>query len=375
VSGACVDTSSPASIRGQSALPHLRISFCCIPKSLSLPKLWGLVSAIEGYSRINPLKFLHTQLDTAVFFILRSICKDCTVQWPAKMVPDTYNTKKAGAVNVCRSCDWLCNSFRLALLNGNRDEAVALHATGNINLTSPFNNVKGEIFYPVHAAALGGSLELLRWLVDDHCSPIKSVRLSGLNNTSSDRYTPIVTSKGRSLLGIAMANENVHMVRYLIVNKHLSIEAEKDITPAMVLRNFEKVLCLLPDTEGSDTTGQPAGLSSPERPAFSSLVAGDYNDMSPIPPAAPLFPDSRTLSQEARDFGAILQHRPVMGDGENNGGENHDDEECIICYDAKIDCVATPCGHQMCCLKCSNNFRPPRCPVCAQECSFLRVFR
>lgn len=43
--------------------------------------------------------------------------------------------------------DWLSNAFRLALLNGNMDEAVAIHATGNINLTCAFSNVKGELFY------------------------------------------------------------------------------------------------------------------------------------------------------------------------------------------------------------------------------------
>lgn len=295
------------------------------------------------------------------------------------MVPDTYNTKRASTVNVCKSCDWLCNAFRLALLNSDMDHAVALHATGNINLTSPFNNVKGEVFYPVHAASLGGSLELLRWLVDDRCCPIKSVRLSGINSSASVRYTPIVTSKGRSLLGIAMANNNVHMVRYLVVKKKLSISAERDITPAMVLQNLETVLPLIPDvTDGmaSDVIDMPSEVTSPAllSPAFASVVEGDYNDVSPIPPSVAPEQNGRTLSQEARDFGAIFQHRPIADEGENDGGgANHEDDECIICYDAKIDCVATPCGHQMCCLKCSNNIS--RCPVCAQDCEFMRVFR
>lgn len=75
------------------------------------------------------------------------VCKDCTVQWPSNMVPDTYNTKNENHINACRSCDWLSCAFRAALLNGNMDEAVAIHATGNINLTCAFSNVKGELFY------------------------------------------------------------------------------------------------------------------------------------------------------------------------------------------------------------------------------------
>lgn len=143
------------------------------------------------------------------------VCKECTVQWPSNMVPDTYNTKGEAYVNACKSCDWISNSFRLALLNGHMDEAIAIHATGNINVTCPFSNVKGELFYPVHCAVLGGNLQLLKWLVDEQCCPIKSVRVSGKSRDSAGRYTPIVTSKGRSLLGIAMENCYVQIVRYL----------------------------------------------------------------------------------------------------------------------------------------------------------------
>jgi FYVE zinc finger len=101
------------------------------------------------------------------------ICKDCTSQWPSKMLPDTYNRKKESTVHVCKSCEWLCNEFRLALLQGEFDKSVSLHATGNVNLQTPFANVKGELLYPVHCAVLGKSLPALRWLADIHCCPIK----------------------------------------------------------------------------------------------------------------------------------------------------------------------------------------------------------
>jgi hypothetical protein len=73
------------------------------------------------------------------------ICSNCAVQWPSKMIPDTYNVKKESMVNVCKTCDWLCSAFRLALLEGKRDEAIAIHATSNVNLVTPFANVKGEL--------------------------------------------------------------------------------------------------------------------------------------------------------------------------------------------------------------------------------------
>lgn len=73
------------------------------------------------------------------------VCANCIVQWPSKMLPETYNIKKESMLNICKSCDWLCSTFRLALLSGHHDQAIAAHATGNVNLVTPFANVKGEL--------------------------------------------------------------------------------------------------------------------------------------------------------------------------------------------------------------------------------------
>jgi hypothetical protein len=77
------------------------------------------------------------------------ICSNCTTQWPAKSVPETYNIKRESMVNICKSCHWLSNAFRVALLDGNHDQAVALHATGNVNIVTPFPpafpGMKGEL--------------------------------------------------------------------------------------------------------------------------------------------------------------------------------------------------------------------------------------
>lgn len=73
------------------------------------------------------------------------ICSGCAVQWPSKMIPDTYNIKQETIVNICKSCDWLCSAFRMAMLDGNFERAVAIHSTDNVNLVTPFANVKGEL--------------------------------------------------------------------------------------------------------------------------------------------------------------------------------------------------------------------------------------
>ena len=48
-------------------------------------------------------------------------------------------------------------------------------------------------------------------------------------------------------------------------------------------------------------------------------------------------------------------------------------DACIICYDNSIDCVMTPCGHQICCLECSENLNA--CPVCNTQGQFIRIFK
>lgn len=241
------------------------------------------------------------------------ICKECSVVWPSKMIPDTYNFKKENSVNVCLSCDWLSNNFRLALLEGDQDKSVALHATGNINLHAPFGNVKGELFYPVHCAVLGESLSLLKWLVDENCCPIKSLRVSG---GGGGTYTPIVTSKGRSLLGIAMENRNVEIIRYLVVRKGISLAGEQDITFEMLLRNLDKVLRLLPEDATTPYVGDGEALDDSHNlhlPSASSLLdtaepSGDVDTGGAM----------RSLSDDARNFGAIQP-------------DTDDEEDCKCC--------------------------------------------
>mmetsp|Transcript_35922 Transcript_35922/g.86805 ORF Transcript_35922/g.86805 Transcript_35922/m.86805 type:complete len:1422 (-) Transcript_35922:2467-6732(-) len=282
------------------------------------------------------------------------VCNNCMVQWPQKMLPITYNIKKESMMNVCKTCDWLCSSFRLALLDGDKDRAIAIHSTGNINLTTPFANVKGELFYPVHCAVLGGNLELLKWLIEEHCCPLRSIRISsGRQRDAAGTYTPILTSKGRSLLGIALENRNIDIVHYLVVKKRMMITAEKGISNEILTQNLDLVLRVLPDD------------------AFQRQQQSSADDL-----AVPIDRSSVRSSSGPENHGIQTEDENVitatsLSDVREETGASRD--ECIICFSNPINCVATPCGHQICCLDCSRNIT--RCPVCAVECTFMRVYR
>jgi hypothetical protein len=79
------------------------------------------------------------------------ICDGCSQRWGVRMVPKTYLITPNGAnigspltVRVCKSCDWLSNAFCMALLQGQHNNAVLLHASGNINLRCCFADIHKE---------------------------------------------------------------------------------------------------------------------------------------------------------------------------------------------------------------------------------------
>lgn len=175
------------------------------------------------------------------------VCNNCATSWPSRMIPDTYNLKKESTVKICKSCDALSKSFKKALLTGNYEDAIALYGTGNINLRTPFPvSKKDEIMYPIHCAVEGGNSNVVRWLMDDHFCPIKLIR-TGSGKRAKRGMTgdvPILTSKGRSVMTIAMASLQIDILRYLVIERDVSVYESKDLKTS--LRALEAALQALP---------------------------------------------------------------------------------------------------------------------------------
>ena len=151
------------------------------------------------------------------------ICNSCCVSWNKQSLPETsYNVIKGeSTVRVYKSCDTLSGMFKKALLEADYERALTVYNTGNINLRSQFMSPKGcEVMLPIHCAAEGGSLQLLQWLVDVHYCPIKRIRThTGKRFKNQSNNELIVTSKGRSILEIAMAGKRVNILNYLVNEK------------------------------------------------------------------------------------------------------------------------------------------------------------
>mmetsp|Transcript_16837 Transcript_16837/g.21295 ORF Transcript_16837/g.21295 Transcript_16837/m.21295 type:complete len:446 (+) Transcript_16837:3-1340(+) len=176
------------------------------------------------------------------------VCSKCSTNWPRSMLPETYYWRKNKRnVKVCFACDWLNETFRMSLMNGDHDKAMALQCTGNVNLRCPFAKTKHDIYYPVHCAILGGNLSTLKWLVDQHCCPITSSKKYRKEDTKHNEIgnEPILTSKGSSVLSLAMETHLLDFQKYLIVDKKVNIFEYTNLRVA--LRNLAFSLHHLPE--------------------------------------------------------------------------------------------------------------------------------
>jgi FYVE zinc finger/Zinc finger, C3HC4 type (RING finger) len=291
------------------------------------------------------------------------ICNNCSVHWQRSWLPDTYNLKHENTLRICISCNALAASFKKALLEGDLEEAIAIYGTGNVNLRTPFpfTNKKDELMYPVHCAVEGGNLGIVQWLIDDHFCPIK-IFTTGSNPVvkRSSRRTEslILTSKGRSVLTIALDSTNVDMLRYLVVDCGLALQDVRDVKTTV--RALEAALYAMPAVLGQLPSTRP---TTPHCTRWDHASFDEFSEPSSLGADEHLFGDVESTGMMSTKSARTSSSR-------NNGGGT---DSCIICCDRKIDCVATPCGHQVCCLTCSANLTS--CPVCNDRTSFIKIFR
>jgi len=148
------------------------------------------------------------------------VCSSCAVSWSSRRVPSTYNSAKKEKVIVCQACNWLADNFQKAVMDGDLQRAKALYKTGNVNLRHPYGAwTKGgkEVFNPIHMSILGGNLDLVRWLITDKCCPLRR---------RDKARSLLCTSKGRSPIRLALAKDSPEILRFLVSEQGMSLEAE-----------------------------------------------------------------------------------------------------------------------------------------------------
>jgi hypothetical protein len=84
-------------------------------------------------------------------------------------------------------------------------------------------------------------VKLVEWLASDRLCPLHALRKRGKKVEG-----PILTSKGRSPLSIALLYQKLDIVRYLVADKGMSLFEEKASNGDFALANFASLLKMLP---------------------------------------------------------------------------------------------------------------------------------
>jgi len=72
---------------------------------------------------------------------------------------------------------------------------------------------------------------------------MKSTRIgSGERAYRKNGYTPILTSESRSLLNIALSNNSVDIIRYLVLEKDMVLQEEKTLPVETLLKAIDSIL-------------------------------------------------------------------------------------------------------------------------------------
>lgn len=161
---------------------------------------------------------------------------------------------------------------------------------------------------------MGGNLKLLTWLADVHSCPLAVRRDKG------GKLLSLQTSKSRTLMDLAMTGKPKIDIMSYLVKKKISINDTRDkMLAAKTLEFFLE-----------------------ERMSF----------------------DKR----DEENFATVS----VLGD-DISVATTHLEDACVICCETQMDCVLSPCGHQVCCSGCGSKLTC--CPICKQACNVLRVYR
>lgn len=198
-----------------------------------------------------------------------------------------------------------------------------LSKQGNVNLRTCFADIRGEALFPVHVAVIGGSMELVEWMVDTHLCPITAKADPKTNQPLS-----VQTSAGRTLLDLAMSGRPKYDILTFLLRKGLSITDVKD--PQLAPRCLENLM--------------KSGFTCWGITTNTALTCKTNNNNVAVDIA----------SHHSESLLSI-------------------EDACHICFERQMDCVFTPCGHQLCCSDCAEQMNA--CPICKAQGSFLRVFR
>jgi hypothetical protein len=140
-------------------------------------------------------------------------------------------------------------------------------------------------------AILGGNLELVQWLASERCCPLRAAAWStrkkkksldqqrgGRGDTASTTtMPPLVTSKGRSPIHLALPHSRVDILRYLVADKKLSLleDVTEEADILLALRHLTSLLLVPVDDSSSAILQRSSSIIGQEEERRSSCSDDD----------------------------------------------------------------------------------------------------
>ncbi len=223
---------------------------------------------------------------------------------------------------------------------------------------------------PIHSAVAGGNLKLLIWLVDVHHCPLKMTNTNNRHKQSTLQL--IKTSSGRTVLDIAIEDKKVDILQYLVNEKRVPMSSDNKKN-AQALSALEAVLKAMPESPRYMDKNKFRSINN-------NNTSYSRRKLQTVNPKCNNLYNMDDENDEA-DCSSIYDSDDDESETDIDGMKKEEAESvattvkdpCIICYERSIDCVLTPCGHQICCLHCSKNMT--KCPICSTDCKSIRIFR
>lgn len=152
--------------------------------------------------------------------------------------------------------------------------------------------------FPIHGAVSGGNLKLLSWLVDVHHCPLKMTNTGNRHNQATTEL--IKTSKGRTVIDIAIEEQHVDILQYLVNQKRLKVSEDKGKN-AQALLALEAVLKAMPK---SPNCIEQTHWKSPSKKTKTESLQKHSN----LPKRSPSFRHKKKYNQRSLVVNSSLFH-------------------------------------------------------------------
>lgn len=267
------------------------------------------------------------------------MCSSCgDTFWAAKALPAVFSRDGEGKLRICRPCNLSTKAFRSNLEKGNFRGALDVFRQGRIRTVAhAFGLSPVDGAFPIHCAAVGGSMDCIRWLVE-----------------AMGASVDVKDGQGNNPMKLAVKFGRGEAMRYFAQSCHLKVEVVSDT------KQLQKVLqCILeycpvplPGTLGDPAT-EPPGIATAVQNA--TLPVGRPVSHPPQGPRGSHPPQQRTAGSQPPLPPGVYPHPPslqpqAMSEPTVPTGRSL----CVSCYTEPASCVVWPCGHTSMCGRCAG---------------------